>query len=147
MKRSSRISLALMATASVSLATTTIPAAIASPAGDNVVISEVYGGGGNSGAELTNDFIELYNPTDQPISLDGWSVQYLSSKGTSSASTAALNGEIAPHGYYLIKAGKGSGGTVDFTADADGTGLNMSSSKVLPCFQIPQVSGLKEATR
>lgn len=128
MKRSSRISLALMATASASLATTTIPSAIASPAGDNVVISEVYGGGGNSGAELTNDFIELYNPTDQPITLDGWSVQYLSSKGTSSASTAALNGEIAPHGYYLIKAGKGSGGTVDFTADADGTGLNMSSS-------------------
>ena len=128
MKQSSRISLALMATASVSLSVTTIPAAIASPAGDSVVISEVYGGGGNSGAQLTNDFIELYNPTDQPISLDGWSMQYLSAKGTTSASTAALSGSIAPHGYYLIKAGKGAGGTVDFSADADGTGLNMSAS-------------------
>ena len=114
MKQSSRTGLALIATASASLSFITVPAAIASPAGDSVVISEVYGGGGNSGAQLTNDFIELYNPTDQPISLDGWSVQYLSAKGTTSASTAALSGSIAPHGYYLIKAGKGSGGTVDF---------------------------------
>ncbi|WP_278600374.1 hypothetical protein [Clostridium tertium] len=28
-----------------------------------VVISEVYGGGGNFGSKYKNDFIELYNPT------------------------------------------------------------------------------------
>ena len=27
----------------------------------NIVISQVYGGGGNSGATFKNDFIELYN--------------------------------------------------------------------------------------
>ena len=44
-----------------------------------VVISEVYGGGGNTGAPFTNDFIELYNKGDdghRPV--DGWSVQYAS---------------------------------------------------------------------
>jgi hypothetical protein len=30
-------------------------------ASPNVVISQVYGGGGNSGSTYTHDFIELYN--------------------------------------------------------------------------------------
>ncbi|MBA2384229.1 MAG: lamin tail domain-containing protein, partial [Actinobacteria bacterium] len=50
--------------------------ATANPAGTGVVISQVYGGGGNSGATYTNDFIELYNPTAASIPLTGWSVQY-----------------------------------------------------------------------
>ena len=38
---------------------------------DHIVISQVYGGGGNSwGTLYNNDFIELYNPTDQPVDLD-----------------------------------------------------------------------------
>ncbi len=42
----------------------------------NVVISQVYGGGGNSGATYTHDFIELFNRGGSPVSLAGWSVQY-----------------------------------------------------------------------
>ena len=41
-----------------------LPAATAKPVlavSPDVVISEVYGGGGNAGATLTNDFIELFN--------------------------------------------------------------------------------------
>jgi hypothetical protein len=37
-----------------------------------VVISQVYGGGGNAGATLRNDFIELYNRGAVPVSLNGW---------------------------------------------------------------------------
>ncbi|MET0997623.1 MAG: lamin tail domain-containing protein, partial [Marmoricola sp.] len=59
------------------------PLASAHPAGSGLVISEVYGGGGNAGATLKNDFIELYNRTDHAISLDGWSVQYAAATGTS----------------------------------------------------------------
>ena len=42
------------------------------------MISEVYGGGGNAGATLKRDFIELYNKSAAPVDLAGWSVQYAS---------------------------------------------------------------------
>src|SRR5690606_224227 len=53
------------------------------PVVDYVLIAEVYGGGGNSGAYWKHDYIVLYNPTNAPISLDGYSVQYASAAGTS----------------------------------------------------------------
>jgi hypothetical protein len=43
-----------------------------------VVITEVYGGGGNSGAPYTNDFIELTNNSSSPVDVTGWSIQYAS---------------------------------------------------------------------
>ena len=49
----------------------------------SIVISQVYGGGGNSGATLKNDFIELFNRGGAPVSLNGWPVQYASTAGTS----------------------------------------------------------------
>ena len=55
--------------------------AIASPAGaasPGVVISQVYGGGGNAGAPYTNDFIELFNRGSVPVDLSAWSLQYTS---------------------------------------------------------------------
>ncbi|PKL93187.1 MAG: hypothetical protein CVV20_04940, partial [Gemmatimonadetes bacterium HGW-Gemmatimonadetes-1] len=78
---------------------------VASPSG--VVISQVYGGGGNSGATLTNDFIELHNAGTAAVSLDGWSVQYASSAGTTWSRTN-LTGSIAPGGYYLVQQAQGS---------------------------------------
>jgi uncharacterized protein len=53
----------------------TISLTVASPAG-GVVISKVYGGGGNAGATYTNDFIELFNASASAVTIDGWSVQY-----------------------------------------------------------------------
>ncbi len=47
-----------------------------------VVINEVYGGGGNSTSTYTNDFIELYNNSSSPVSLAGWTVQYASAAAT-----------------------------------------------------------------
>ncbi|MGG4458550.1 chitobiase/beta-hexosaminidase C-terminal domain-containing protein [Brevibacillus porteri] len=82
---------------------------------DHVVISEVYGGGGNSGAHYKNDFIELYNPTDTAVSLVGWSVQYAAATGPSWNKTD-LTGSIAPYGFYLIQQAAGTGGVADLPA-------------------------------
>ncbi|WP_141741471.1 ExeM/NucH family extracellular endonuclease [Corynebacterium sp. HMSC05E07] len=104
-----------------------VPQATAAVDGSTAVISEVYGGGGNKGAPFTNDFIELYNPTNSPIDLTGWSVEYFSSKGNSGGKTA-LSGSIPASGHYLIQEGGGGTGEPLPTPDAEGS-LNMSGSK------------------
>lgn len=96
-----------------------------------VVINEVYGGGGNSGATYKNDFIELYNNGNTPVNLTGWSVQYASAAGTSWQKTS-LSGYIAAHGYYLIQEALGAGGTISLpTPDASGSlALSATAGKV-----------------
>ena len=90
-------------------------------AASNVVISQVYGGGGNSGATLKNDFIEIFNRGTTTVSLTGWSVQYASSTGSSWAVTT-LSGSLAPGQYYLIQEAAGTGGTVSLpTPDSSGS--------------------------
>ena len=59
----------------------------------DVVISQVYGGGGNAGATLTHDFIELFNPGTTAVILDGWSVQYTSAAGTGTWQVTPLAGQ------------------------------------------------------
>jgi 5'-nucleotidase len=94
---------------------------------DHLVVNEAYGGGGNSGATWTNDFIELYNPTDAPISLAGLSVQYRSSGGTGTGFTD-LTGSVAAKSYFLVQQAAGSGGSTALpTPDATGS-LSMSGS-------------------
>jgi DNA/RNA endonuclease G (NUC1) len=87
----------------------------------SVIISQVYGGGGNSGATLTNDFVELFNPGSDAVNLAGWSVQYASSTGTTWQVTN-LAGTIQPGAYYLVQESKGSAGTTALPApDASGS--------------------------
>ncbi len=42
----------------------------------SIVISQVYGGGGNSGATYKNDFVELYNKGNASVDLGNYAVQY-----------------------------------------------------------------------
>ena len=105
------------------IAGTALPAAPAwsAPSAD-LVINEVYGGGGNSGATLTQDFIELTNRGSAPVDLSGWSVQYHSRSGTGSWQVTPLTGSLAPGAFYLIAEAKGTGGTQPLPApDVTGT--------------------------
>ena len=77
-----------------------------------VVISQIYGGGGNSGARYKNDFIELYNPTNQDIDLNGWQIQYASKTGSFGSNNTNLEGRIKAHSYYLIQQAAGNGGII-----------------------------------
>ena len=101
-------------------------------AGQNLVISQVYGGGGNSGATYKNDFIEIFNASDTPVSVSGWSVQYASATGSTWQVTSLTNVTIQPGQYYLVQEAQGSGGTVNLpTPDAIGTiPMSASSGKV-----------------
>lgn len=99
------------------------------PAG-SVVISQIYGGGGNNGAVYTNDFIEIFNRSSSPVNLAGWSVQYSSSAGSSWSNRTNLSGTLAPGQYYLIQeASGGSNGASLPAADIDpATKINMSAT-------------------
>lgn len=77
------------------------------PAFAQVVISQVYGGGGNSGAVYKNDFIEVFNAGSAAVDLSGWSVQYASATGTSWAVTP-LSGSLQPGQYLLVQEAAGS---------------------------------------
>lgn len=126
LRRLGRVALAAgFSTLSLSVA---VPSAMAAPDNSTAVISEVYGGGGNKGASFSNDFIELYNPTDAAIDLTGWSVEYFASNGNSGGKIT-LSGTIAPHGYYLVQGAAGNGQAQALpTPDAEGK-VNMSGTK------------------
>ncbi|WP_333733925.1 endonuclease/exonuclease/phosphatase family protein [Streptomyces sp. IBSBF 3010] len=122
MRISTTRSALLAGAVAVTLSATALPAAFAAPSA-TAVISEVYGGGGNSGATLTRDFIELANAGSAAYGLDGLSVQYL--PGAPSAGSlwqvSALTGSVAPGGRYLVAEAAGTGGTVALpTPDATG---------------------------
>jgi hypothetical protein len=85
--------------------TASYPTAVSS----TVVISQVYGGGGNTGAPVRNDFIELFNRGTSAVSLNGWSVQYAATTGTSWPVTALTNVTLQPGQYYLVQESAGAG--------------------------------------
>jgi hypothetical protein len=94
----------------------------------SVVISQVYGGGGNSGATYKNDFVELFNPTAAPVTVAGWSVQYASSTGTSWQVTLLPTLTLQPGQYLLVQEAVGAGGTTNLpTPDATGS-ISMSAT-------------------
>ena len=92
-----------------------------------VLISQIYGAGGNSGATLNADYVELYNRGQTAVNLTGWSVQYASASGTS-WQAATLTGSIPAGKNYLVKLSGGTIGAALPTADATGS-INMSGSQ------------------
>ncbi len=103
--------------------------AFAAPDGSAVVISELYARGGSANQPYTNKFVELFNPTDEPISLDGMSLQYKSATGPSFTVQARLEGTVAPGGYYLVQGGSnGTNGQTLPEPDLVAGGLNPGGS-------------------
>ncbi len=68
-----------------------------------VKISQVYGGGGNTTAPFNRDFVELFNAGATPVDISGWSVQYASATGTTWAKTDLTGATIPAGGYYLVQ--------------------------------------------
>ncbi len=78
----------------------------------HVLVNQIYGGSDDGVA--SHSFIELYNPCDVDIDLNGWELQYRSSADGSMEKweELSLTGAIKAQGYYLIRCG-----AVDGTAD------------------------------
>nr|QKW93861.1 metal dependent amidohydrolase [Vitiosangium cumulatum] len=71
----------------------------------HVVISEFCGRGASV---LTDDFVELYNPTNAEVDIGGWILQYRTASTSSTTVnysnflTIPAGAKIKAHGYYLI---------------------------------------------
>jgi uncharacterized protein len=103
-------------------------ATLSTSASAQVVISQVYGGGGNSGATYKNDFIEIFNAGTTAQDLSTWSVQYNSGTGTAAWQVTNLSGTLQAGHYFLIQEAAGSGGTASLpTPDATGA-INMGAT-------------------
>jgi predicted extracellular nuclease len=107
-----------------------------------IVISQIYGGGGNSGATFKNDFIEIFNADGATVNLNGWSVQYASAAGTTWQVTP-LSGSVAPGQYFLIQESQGAGGTTNLpTPNATGNiAMSATAGKVALVSSTTALSG------
>jgi len=109
------------------LALLLLAAPAAEAASPDLVISQVYAGGGNSGATYTNDFVEVFNRGNAAVDLTGWTIQYATAAGTSWSPTA-LSGSLAPGRHYLVQlASAAAVGAPLPTPDATGT-TNLAAS-------------------
>ena len=115
-------SLAGLVAAALTVATAPSPAGATSP---DLVISQVYGGGGNSGAPYNADFVELFNGGDVPRSVAGLSVQYASATGTGTFGASGLVAlpdlTLPPGGYLLVGMAPGATGSPLPAPDANGS--------------------------
>ena len=113
----------------LTLAVLAVPSAVGSGTGA-IVISQVFGGGGNAGAPFASDYVELFNRGSSAVDVTGWTVQYATAAGTSWSPTA-LSGTIAPGRYYLVELAGGATGAVLPTPNASGsTNLSATSGKI-----------------
>ena len=135
-------------TASRAAVAATLPSSIQPPPPPNTLkISQVYGGGGNSGATYTNDFIEIFNNSNSPVDISGWSVQEASATVTTAWAVTPICPQsgciVQPYHYFLVQEGPGAGGTTNPPApDASGSiAMSATNAKVALVASSVAISG------
>ena len=116
-----RTALAIAGAAGLAIAITFAVGPASATPSTTLVISEVYGGGGNSGAPLTNDFIEVQNLTGAAVDLSGYSVQYHSSSATGTWQATLLSGSVPADAHWLVQESGGATGAALPTPDNSGS--------------------------
>ena len=81
-----------------------------------LVVSQVYAGGGNSGASFANDFVELFNRGSTSIDLGSWSIPYASAPTSGRSPLAGSMQPGRPTSSARFRVGRRS------VADPDTTG-------------------------
>lgn len=68
-----------------------------------IKISQVFGAGGNAGANWNRDYVELFNAGGGPVTISGWSLQYAAATGTTWSRTDLPTATIPAGGYFLVQ--------------------------------------------
>ena len=64
---------------------------------NHLVISEVQ----INGANANQDFVEIYNPTDNAVDITGWKLRVRNSAGTESSLAVIPTATVSAHGFHL----------------------------------------------
>jgi predicted extracellular nuclease len=100
-------------------------------AASDVVISQLYGGGGSGTSVWNRDFVELFNRSSGPVSLKGLSLQYQSATGTTWQAGALPDVTLAPGQYFLVASNPGTtGANIDNVNHIWGAALSATTGKV-----------------
>jgi hypothetical protein len=94
-------------------------------ASPNIVISEIQ----IAGATANDEFVELYNPTNFAVEMNGWRLarRTSSATGTLTNLVSNLSGTISAHGYFLIANPEYTGATTPdtwYSATTNGIAAN-----------------------
>lgn len=122
-------------------ATLTVTAAAASPAtptAGQVIINEALVAFATSTTQTRNDFVELFNTTNQALDISGLVISFRGAGNVSAVSTAALPGAVGsgttliqPQSYFLIVNGSQTfGAAADFDASSAAFDLNNSTGGI-----------------
>ncbi|OGX84368.1 hypothetical protein BEN47_03125 [Hymenobacter lapidarius] len=112
----------------------------------SVVISEVYASGGATGA-FKNDFVELYNKSNTPFALTGYSVQYHSANSNNNYTLVPLTGSIPANGYLLVEFGGPASGTpLPAPDETNNTNLATAGGKIALANSTTELPGTTTAT-
>ncbi|TSC89617.1 MAG: endonuclease G, mitochondrial [Parcubacteria group bacterium Gr01-1014_3] len=84
------------------------PAIVTAGQASHLVISEILFDA--VGADTNQEWIELYNPTDQAVDLSSWSIQHLSSTGSLTKKNFEAGNSVAAKSFFLIWLGGNSAG-------------------------------------
>jgi DNA/RNA endonuclease G (NUC1) len=102
----------------------------APPVTSDIVISQFYAGGGNSGAIYQNDYVELYNRGSVTVDTAGWTLQYAAATGSGwDFNKTVLGGPIAPGEYYLVKLASGGANGAALPAENVSGPINMGAAQ------------------
>lgn len=96
-------------------------------AAEHIVISEIK----LAGDTATDEFVELYNPTNTTVPLDGWRLTKKTSSGTESNLVSSLEGSIPAYGYFLIAHPNSTVSNPDITYSASSNSLTSNNTVVL----------------
>ena len=96
MRRSTRATVAIVAAGAIALTGLIAPSAVAAEAPTELFISEYVEGSGN------NKALEVYNPTDAPVDLTGYSLRMYFNGSATSTLTVALSGTVAAGDAFVV---------------------------------------------
>jgi len=96
-----------------------------------LVISQIYTHGGLDSLEGNNDWVQLHNRENTPVSVDGLALQVTDGNSTMDWNVIPLTGTIPAGGFYLVQLGR----------DAEATGMTLPTPDATGAYNLPLAGG------